>query len=133
MMPDWIQWVNAQLPHKFGADPDDGEGIDCLVMAQKVRAGAGLSMPFINPDWFAMAAAGRWDYLERQWLRLMEPCRLEPYALVLHSQRSGLGVGVVIDDGILIVHHRRGAQWLPMDAAARFMPLEFWRPRDAAI
>ena len=36
-MADWISWVNAKLPHVTGADPDDGIGIDCLVMATKVR------------------------------------------------------------------------------------------------
>ncbi len=133
-MADWIRWVNAKLPHIIGADPDDGVGIDCLVMAAKVRQSAGLAMPALRPEWFTMAAAGEWDQLLMEWNRLMVPCRLEPYALVVHNQPSGLGVGVVVDDGVLIVHHRRGAQWLPMDTAERLMsPLQYWRPRDAAV
>jgi hypothetical protein len=132
-MSNWPTWVSAKLPHVIGADPDDGQGICCLVMAAKVRRSAGLAMPDLNPQWFAMAAAGRWEQLHQQWERLMVPCRLEPYALVLQRQPLGLGVGVVVDDGLLIVHHRRGAQWLPMAVAGQLMPLEYWRPRDAAI
>jgi hypothetical protein len=134
-MADWIRWVNAKLPHITGADPDDGIGIDCLVMATKVRRDAGLDTPPLDPRWFDLAAQGQWAELEAEWKRMCEPCRLEPYALVLHLQPGGMmGVGVVIDDGVLIVHHRRGAQWLPMDVAARRLePLSFWRPKNAAI
>lgn len=134
-MADWIRWVNAKLPHQIGADPDDGEGIDCLVMATKVRRDAGLVTPPLDPRWFDLAAQGQWAELYDEWNRLCEPCILESYALVLHPQPGGMmGVGVVIDDGVLIVHHRRGAQWLPMDIAARAMqPLKFWRPKNAAI
>ena len=134
-MADWIRWVNAKLPHQIGADPDDGEGIDCLVMTAKVRRDAGLDTPSLDPRWFDLAAQGRWPELKAEWERMCERCRLEPYALVLHLQPGGMmGVGVVIDDGVLIVHHRRGAQWLPMDVAARTMqPLDFWRPKNAAI
>jgi hypothetical protein len=132
-MSNWPDWVSARLPHVIGADPDDGQGICCLVMAAKVRRSAGLAMPDLDPQWFAMAAAGRWALLLQEWRRLMIPCRLEPYALVLHRQPLGLGVGVVVDDGLLIVHHRRGAQWLPMAVAGQLMPLEYWSPQDAAI
>jgi hypothetical protein len=132
-MSNWPTWVSARLPHEIGADPDDGQGICCLVMCAKVRRSAGLPTPDLDPQWFTMAAAGQWEQLQREWRRLMEPCRLEPYALVLHRQPLGLGVGVVVDDGLLIVHHRRGAQWLPLEVAGRIMPLDYWRPRDAAI
>ena len=48
-MADWIRWVNAKLPHQIGADPDDGQGIDCLVMTAKVRRAAGRgSAPLPN-------------------------------------------------------------------------------------
>jgi hypothetical protein len=134
-MADWIRWVNAKLPHQIGADPDDGIGIDCLVMCAKVRKDVGLATPLLDPRWFDLAAEGRWPELEAEWNRMCEPCKLEPYAVVLHMQPGGMmGVGIVIDDGVLIVHHRRGAQWLPIDVAARIMqPLNFWRPKNAAI
>jgi hypothetical protein len=132
-MTDWIEWVNAKLPHQVGADPDDGIGVDCLVMAHKVRAAAGLPTPDLDPVWFSMAADGQWERLEREWRRLMIECPAEPYALVLHRQPSCLGVGIRVDDGILIVHHRRGVQWLPADVASRLIRLKYWKPRDAAI
>lgn len=126
--------MNAKLPHQIGADPDDGRGIDCLMMAAKIRRDAGLSSPPLDPQWFELAATGRWAELDAEWRRVCRPCRLEPYALILHSQPSGLmGIGVVIDDGVLIVHHRRGAQWLPMDIAAQIIqPLNFWKPKHHA-
>jgi hypothetical protein len=133
MMTDWIRWVNLKLPHQVGADPDDGLAIDCLVMAYKVRTAAGLPTPPLDPAWFTMAADGHWEHLEREWRRLMVRCDLEPYAMVIHRQPCAIGIGVVVDDGVLVVHHRRGAQWLPFDAARRVMPLEFWRPRDASL
>jgi hypothetical protein len=133
MTANWPTWVSARLPHVIGADPDDGKGICCLVMCAKVRRSAGLPMPELDPQWFPMAATGQWEQLQREWRRYMVPCRLEPFALVLHRQPLGLGVGVVVDDGLLIVHHRRGAQWLPLEVAGQLMPLEYWRPRDAAV
>jgi hypothetical protein len=132
-MSNWPDWVSAKLPHVIGADPDDGKGICCLVMVAKVRRTAGLLTPELDPQWFELAAAGHWDVLKSEWDRMMVPCRLEPYALVLHRQPLAFGIGVVVDDGLLVVHHRRGAQWLPMDVASRLMPLKYWRPRDAAI
>lgn len=132
-MADWIDWVNAKLPHQVGADPDDGVGVDCLVMAHKVRSAAGLPTPALDPAWFTMAADGQWQQLEREWRRVMVQCPVEAYALVLHPQPACLGVGILIDGGILTVHHRRGVQWLPLHVAGRVMKLEYWRPRDASI
>jgi len=130
-MTTWLRWIG--LPHRLGADPCDGVGADCLVMCAKVRTDAGLSMPDIDPQWFALAAAKQWEPLTAAWDQLMERCDAEPYALLLHRQPSGLGVAIAIDDGILVVHHRRGVQWLPIAAAARVIRLEYWRPRHAAI
>jgi len=130
-MMTWAKWIG--LPHRLGADPCDGVGADCLVMCARVRVDAGLSMPDIDPQWFELAAAGRWGPLAATWNQLMEPCDAEPYALLLHQQPSGIGVAIAVDDGVLIVHHQRGVQWLPLDVAARLLRLEYWRPIDAAI
>lgn len=132
-MIDYIRWIDARLPHVIGADPDDGIGVDCLVMVHKVRTAAGLSMPSLDPQWFTMAAAGQWDQLEREWRHAMELCDIEPCALLLHRHAAGMGIGIVVDDGVLTVNHRRGVQWLPFSAAQRVMRLEYWRPRNAAI
>jgi hypothetical protein len=132
-MVDWIRWVNAKLPHQVGADPDDGIGVDCLVMCHKLRTAAGLPTPDLDPAWFTMAADGHWPHLEREWRRLMVRCEIEPFAMLLYPRPNSLAVSIVVDDGILTVHHRRGVQWLPIDVAGRLMVLNYWRPRDAAI
>lgn len=131
-MCDWIQWVNARLPHVTGADPDDGVGIDCLVMCLKLRASAGLSVPRLNPEWFTLAERGEWAPLMAEWEAVMERCEIEPYGMLLQHHPNGLiGVSIVIDGGVLTVHHRRGVQWLPMDVASRLMDLQCWRPKHA--
>lgn len=130
-MTSWHRWIG--LPHRLAADPDDGRGVDCLVMCAKLRQLAGLSMPALDPQWFAMAAAGQWDQLEHEWRRLMVLCNAEPYALLLYRQPGRLGVSIAIDGGILLVHHRRGAQWVPIEVAVSLMDLSYWRPVDAAI
>lgn len=131
-MIDYHRWISAGLPHRIGADPDDGEGIDCLVMCHKLRTAAGLATPPLDPAWFTMAADGHWPQLEREWRRLMEHCNPEPYALLLYPQPYSLGVSILIDNGILMVHHRRGCQWIPLAVADRIMPLQYWRPKHAA-
>jgi hypothetical protein len=130
-MMNWSKWIG--LPHEVGADPDDGVGIDCLMMAYKLRTAAGLYMPSLDATWFEMVDAGQWQELRAEWDRLMCPCDAEPYALLLHHQPGRLGVSIAIDGGILLVHHRRGAQWVPVDVAGGLMELAYWRPRDAAI
>lgn len=127
--------MSARLPHVIGADPDDGIGADCLIMSHKVRVSAGLPTPPLNQGWFGKAQAGEWDELYAEWNSLLEECDPEPYCFVLHLQPGGLiGVGVIIDHGVLIVHHRRGVQWLPMAVARRIIdPLTFWKPKDASI
>jgi hypothetical protein len=130
---DYLRWVQQQLPHVIGADPDDGVGADCLIVAAKVRAAAGLPTPPMDPKWFTMAANGEWLELVREWRRVMEPCELEPYALILKGGGNGLGVSLVVDGGVLMVNHHRGVQWVPMDVASRMMRMRFWRPKDAAI
>lgn len=135
MTNNWIRWVEARLPHVVGADPDDGVGIDCLLMSLKVRESAGLFVPRIKDEWFESVRRNDWGWLHDEWNRLAEKCEIEPYALVLHAQPGGLiGVGVVVCDGVLIVHHQRGVQWLPLAVAKRLIqPLTFWKPKHAAV
>lgn len=128
-MINYEHWVEQKLPHVIGADPDDGIGADCLVVAYKIRAAAGLLTPPLDSQWFTMASNGEWEALEREWRRLMEPCDPEPYAMCMNRNRTGFGVSIIVDGGVLCVHHRRGVQWVPL----KLMPLQFWRPRIAAI
>ena len=50
---------------------------------------------------------------------MVELSTAEENALTLfRNGPNGLGVGIVVDDGLLIVHHRRGVRWVPLS----FMP-----------
>jgi len=89
---DWHAWIG--LPHEFGADPRQGKAADCLVMVAE------------------------WDVLKLIWNQITETLDgPEPYAVCLFENgAAGLGVGIVVDDGVLIVHHKRGVRWVPLKA-----------------
>ena len=113
----WRPWIG--LPHAFGADPNDGQACDCLVMVWRVLEASGVLHPPLDPSWLELAADGRWPLLERFWREGTEPLiGPEPLAACLiRNGPAGLGVGVVVPDGaslgVLIVHHRRGVTWVP--------------------
>lgn len=128
-MIDYVKWIG--LPHALGEDPDDGRGADCLVLARKVLLLAGQDCPELNPEWFEMAARGKWGELEKEWLQIMEPLEA-PCQFAISMSRNpftGFNIGVVVDDGLLIVHHRKGVAWIPLSLVKG----NFWRVRRAAI
>lgn len=127
-MTHYAKWIG--LPHVIGADPDDGVGADCLIVAHRVRSAAGHETPPLNPQWFKMAECGQWARLKLEWLRLMEPCEIEPYAICMYQNPECFGVGIVVDGGVLRISNRRGVQWVPL-ALERHR--QFWKPRAAAI
>jgi hypothetical protein len=118
-MPTWIHWIG--LPHVFGADPADGHGCDCLLMVWAVLDAAGIHHPPFDPQWLAIAEAGGWDRLQTLWDAATQPLDGPmQYAVTLFQNGpAGLGVGVVVDDGLLMVHHRRGVIWMPLNAMRR--------------
>lgn len=113
IFPDWRSWVG--LPHGFDASPEDGKACDCLRMVWIILDAAGVPHPARDPGWGCRAAAGDWLSLEKEWHRITEPIpEPEPFSVTLfHNGRAGLGVGVVIDGGVLLTHHRRGVIWVP--------------------
>lgn len=120
-MACWHRWIG--LPHVLGANPEDGLGCDCLVMVWAVLTEAGVPHPPFEQHWLDLARSGHWPDLERLWdsatRQLPGP---EPYAVTLfHNGPAGLGVGVVVDDGLLMVHHKRGVCWIPL-AVMRRLP-----------
>ena len=123
---NWHQWIG--LPHEFGADPREGVGADCVLMAWLILDDAGIPHPSFDAEWLDMARQGLWADLERLWdeatVQLEAPA---PYAVTLfRNGPNGLGVGIVVDSGLLLVHHRRGVRWVPFD----FMPqLRFYKFR----
>lgn len=128
-MIKYANWIG--LPHVLGEDPDNGVGADCLVLARKVLELSGQLCPPLNPLWFAMAKEGRWEELEREWMELMEPIDAPCQFAISMNRNSftGFNIGVVVDDGVLIVHHRKGVAWIPLSLARG----NFWRVRRAAV
>lgn len=117
----WHQWIG--LPHRFRADPRDGEGADCLLMVWAVLDTAGVPHPEFDAAWLDLAEWGRHQRLAEIYrditIPLEEP---EEYATTLFSTARTIGIGIVVDDGLLHVHHRRGVQWTPLNQCK---PLEF--------
>jgi hypothetical protein len=115
---DWTRWIG--LPHEFGADPENGIGADCLLMAWRILEDADIKHPPFNAYWLETARQKRWSEIEMLWRDgMVELSNAEEYALTLfRNGPNGLGVGIVVDDGLLIVHHKRGVRWVPLS----FMP-----------
>lgn len=123
---DWHAWIG--LPHEFGADPRHGKAADCLVMVWAILDGAGILHPEFQYEWLELARSAEWDILELIWRQITEPLdQPEPYAVCLFENGpAGLGVGIVVDNGVLIVHHKRGVRWVPLKAMRK---LEYCRFR----
>ena len=81
-----------------------------------------------------MAKAGKADELVRIYKRLTyEIDEPEEYAVTLFDNgESGLGMGVVVDGGLLMVHHRRGVCWLPIRLLKKLRYRRFSN-EDAAV
>jgi len=112
-MVDWKRWIG--LPHEFGVHPESGIGCDCVLMVWAILDSVGVHHPPFDERWLQMGAAGRWDELRQMWNagthKLDKP---EEHAVCLFENGSaGLGVGIVVDNGALIVHHTRGVCWVP--------------------
>lgn len=113
-MRDWRRYIG--LPHQFGADPDTGIGADCLVMVFGLLDDLHLRHPQFEEQWLDLAAKGAWEELENLWAALTVPLAApsEGAVTLLHNGTLGLGVGIVLDRGLLTVHHRRGVVWAPL-------------------
>ena len=131
-MSNWRKYLG--LPHVFGANPDDGEGADCVLMVWNILRDANQFTPALDWAWFDYAQQGRWHDLQLLWddatYEIDEP---EDYAVTLiDNGATGLGVAVVLERGLLMVHHRRGVCWAPTRLLKRMRYYRF-RNGDAAI
>lgn len=122
-MKGWKSYLG--LPHAFGADPENGQGADCLIMAFHVLDELRLPHPEFDTNWIELAASGNWKELLRLWnhhtTAVDSP---ENGDLTIFSNDAGLGLGVAIDGGLLLVHHLRGVCWVPLE---HIRPLVFRR------
>jgi hypothetical protein len=126
-MRDWRSYIG--LPHVFGADPEDGQGADCLVLAMGLLDDLGLPHPPFDQHWLDLAHQGAWGELETIWRGITEalPAPETGAVTLLKNGPAGLGVAVVLDNGLLMVHHRRGVVWVPLHllkpfSYRRFLP-----------
>jgi len=124
-MSSWVQWIG--LPHGFGARTEDGEAADCLLMVWSVLDESGVKHPPLNPDWLKIAELGEWSRLKEEWNRITRPLsRPQLYSVALSDHgRNGLGVSIVVSEGLLFVHHRRGVHCAPLKVFAGYDFREF--------
>lgn len=115
-MRNWRRYIG--LPHVFGADPENGQGADCLRMVFNLLEDLNLPHPPFDQRWLDLAERGYWDELQSLWAAHTAPqdAPSEGAVTLLRNGKAGLGVAIVIDNGLLFVHHRRGVIWAPLSA-----------------
>lgn len=111
-MKHWHQYIG--LPHIFKADPEDGEGADCLIMTWNVLAYDNIPHPPLDLGWLDLAERGEWEKLKTLWLENTKPCDAQEYAMTLFDEPTHLGLGIIVDNGLLFAHHTKGVKWLPL-------------------
>jgi len=119
----WHRWIG--LPHEFRADPNDGQAADCLIMTWHVLGAAGVPHPGLNAEWLDMAERGDHEGLALLYrgftIGLVKP---EEYAVTMFRAADHIGIGVVVDGGLLHINRRKGVQWIPVE---RCKKLEYRR------
>jgi len=112
----WQDWIG--LPHRIGADPRDGQAACCLRMAYAIYEEVGLASPEFDPTWIRMAKQGRWADLYEEFQSVTyEIGSEELWALVPLIATDSFGIGIVVQDGLLLCpHHRRGVFAIPVTA-----------------
>jgi len=112
-MINWRRWIG--LPHQFGEHPGNGRGADCLIMVWAILDSVGVYHPPFDYKWLELARAAEWEKLQALWDAATEPVpEIEEFSVCLFENgANGLGVGIVVENGVLVVHHKRGVCWLP--------------------
>ena len=121
----WQEWIG--LPHRVGADPRDGQAACCLRMVYAIYEEVGLPIPAFDSSWIRMAREKRWADLYEEFESVTyEIGDKELWALVPLIATDSFGIGVIVqDDMVLVPHHRRGVAAIP---PAAMPPLTFHRP-----
>tara|TARA_B100001093_G_C26811451_1_gene1007751 strand:- start:733 stop:1104 length:372 start_codon:yes stop_codon:yes gene_type:complete len=110
----WHRWIG--LPHQFRADPDDGQGADCLVMTWHVLDAAGVPHPALNTEWLDMAERGDYESLSKLYRKAtIDLGKPEEHAVTMFRAAQHIGIGVVVDGGLLHVNWRKGVCWIPVE------------------
>lgn len=110
----WHRWIG--LPHEFRADPNYGQAADCLIMTWHVLDAAGVSHPELDTEWLSMAERGDYESLAILYREsTIDLDRPEEYALTMFRAANHIGIGVVVDGGLLHVNRRKGVRWIPVE------------------
>lgn len=113
MSDSWRDWLG--LPHVIGADPRDGQGACCLVMAAVLHEQAGTPFrPGLVADLLTLVRAKAWDSLRQQFnARTEADLDPRPLSMTLIQNSKTLGIGIMVEDTVLLVpHHLRGVRQL---------------------
>lgn len=122
-MTDFYKWVG--LPYRLGADPRDGQGACCLMMAIAIHEELGLPMP-LRPQveaWVQAARHGRWLELARAFKCWTRPATIiRPGTMALTSQKDGgIGIATAVDSSYLLIpFHDDGVRAVPRRTFRRF-------------
>jgi hypothetical protein len=120
----WQDWIG--LPHRIGADPRDGEAACCLQMVYAIYEEVGLPIPEFDRAWIRMAKHGQWADLYEEFEAATTTADKELWALTPLIATDSFGIGVVVQDDLLLCpHHRRGVVAIP---AVAMPSLTFHRP-----
>jgi hypothetical protein len=131
--PRWERFLG--LPHCIGADPEDGVGADCLLLAYRLQEYRGAYHPPLDPIWFEQARREEWGQLQAAWdsLTIARPLQhreLPPEGalLKLTNPSGGLCIATVTDNCVVLVHETRGVTKLPIALIHLNQFYEFRRP-----
>lgn len=124
-MSTWHRFIG--LPYLYNADPTKGEGADCFNLVWHILATEGVPHPPFQPQWRELAEQGgrrgRATLLVEWRAGMKRLPESEQYALTLFRNRVRLGVGIVVDEGLLIVDEIKGVRWIPLTL---LKPLVYW-------
>jgi hypothetical protein len=109
-MIDWKPWVG--LPHVFGEHPKHGRGADCVVMVWAILDSVGVYHPPFDYKWMELATAGKWEELQALWNAATEVLpEMEEFAVCMFKNgANGLGVGIVVENGVLATANSIGSR-----------------------
>jgi hypothetical protein len=85
-------------------------------MTWHVLDSAGVPHPALNEEWLDMAERGDYEGLALLYRGLtMSLSASEEYAVTMFRAADHIGIGVVVDGGLLHVNRRKGVRWIPVE------------------
>lgn len=109
----WMKYIG--LPYKLNADPENGEGSDCIRLVLRVLEMGGIEAPPITRKWYVHLARKEGEPIMRDWFSYTEQTfGPEEYAMTLLMPGANFSIAIVVDGGLLGVRPRAGVTWAPL-------------------